>query len=148
MLVLLRPLIDSKSNTDFMFIGANGDALDYGYFRRAYFAPAAKKLGLNEVTIHWLRHTCASMLIRIGAPISTISEILGHSSIKITLETYSHWYEAIAPIGYRSLGKASQNRFDLMQVKFAFGRSLCGLNFLPQPDKGFPLRQSESWQRS
>lgn len=106
MLVLLRTLIGSKSNTDFIFTGANGDALDYGYFRRAYFAPAAKKLGLNEVTIHWLRHTCASMLIRIGAPISTISEILGHSSIQITLETYSHWYEGDSANWLQKLGES------------------------------------------
>jgi integrase len=90
---LLQPLLVSKAKTDFVFVGSNGDALDYGYFRRAYFTKAVKALGYDDVTIHWLRHTCASMLIRIGAPITTISEILGHSSIKITLDTYSHWYE-------------------------------------------------------
>ena len=89
----MKPLLTSKAKTDFVFVGSNGDALDYGYFRRAYFTKAVKALGYDDVTIHWLRHTCASMLIRIGAPITTISEILGHSSIKITLDTYSHWYE-------------------------------------------------------
>ncbi|MEY4321033.1 MAG: hypothetical protein RLZZ471_974, partial [Actinomycetota bacterium] len=87
MVELLDPLLKSKGKSDYVFIGANGDALDYGYFRRAYFTRAVKSLGLEDVTIHWLRHTCASMLIRIGAPITTISEILGHSSIKITLDT-------------------------------------------------------------
>lgn len=81
MMELLKPLISSKAKTDYIFTGANGDALDYGYFRRAYFVRAVNNLGLEEVTIHWLRHTCASMLIRIGAPITTISENLGHSSI-------------------------------------------------------------------
>lgn len=104
MLVLLKPLTSSKSKSDFIFTGANGDALDYGYFRRAYFTRAVKNLGLDEVTIHWLRHTCASMLIRIGAPITTISEILGHSSIKITLETYSHWYEGDSAAWLQKLG--------------------------------------------
>jgi integrase len=106
MLTLLKPLTASKGKDDFVFTGANGDALDYGYFRRAYFTRAVKKLGLDEVTIHWLRHTCASMLIRIGAPITTISEILGHSSIKITLDTYSHWYEGDSAEWLQKLGKS------------------------------------------
>jgi integrase len=106
MLDLLKPASYSKQKADFVFTGANGDALDYGYFRRAYFVRAVKKLGLEEVTIHWLRHTCASMLIRIGAPITTISEILGHSSIKITLDTYSHWYEGDSAEWLSKLGKS------------------------------------------
>ena len=104
MISLLRPLTTAKSKNHFLFTGAYGDALDYGYFRRAYFTRAVKELGLDEVTIHWLRHTCASMLIRIGAPITTISDILGHSSIKITLETYSHWYEGDSAAWLQKLG--------------------------------------------
>ena len=109
MLVLLKPLTVSKAKSDFIFTGAGGDALDYGYFRRAYFTRAVKSLELDDVTIHWLRHTCASMLIRIGAPITTISEILGHSSIKITLETYSHWYEGDSAAWLQKLGTALTN---------------------------------------
>ncbi len=106
MVELLKPLTQSKSKTDFLFTGANGDALDYGYFRRAYFTRAVQSLGLEDVTVHWLRHTCASMLIRIGAPITTISEILGHSSIKITLDTYSHWYEGDSAEWLKKLGSS------------------------------------------
>lgn len=109
MLVLLKPLTVSKAKSDFIFTGAGGDALDYGYFRRAYFTRAVKSLELDDVTIHWLRHTCASMLIRIGAPITTISEILGHSSIKITLETYSHWYEGDSAAWLQKLGTTLTN---------------------------------------
>jgi len=104
MLELLKPLTQSRSKIDFIFTGANGDALDYGYFRRAHFTRATKNLGIEDVTVHWLRHTCASMLIRLGAPITTISEILGHSSIKITLETYSHWYEGDSATWLQKLG--------------------------------------------
>jgi integrase len=104
MLELLKPVTHSKAKTDYIFTGSNGDALDYGYFRRAYFTRATKNLGFEDVTVHWLRHTCASMLIRLGAPITTISEILGHSSIKITLETYSHWYEGDSAKWLQKLG--------------------------------------------
>lgn len=102
---ILKPLLEAKGSEDFIFTGANGDALDYGYFRRAYFDKAPKMLNLVGVTIHWLRHTCASMLIRLGAPVTTISEILGHSSIKITLDTYSHWYEGNSANWLEKLGQ-------------------------------------------
>lgn len=48
--------------------------------------------GLPPVTMHGLRHTCASMLIAQGVPIADVSAQLGHSSIDITLRTYTHLF--------------------------------------------------------
>lgn len=45
-----------------------------------------------DITFHGLRHTCASMLISKGIPISEISAHLGHASIDITLRTYAHLF--------------------------------------------------------
>jgi integrase len=97
----ISPIVDSilrirssgKDLEQFVFTGHGGGTLDYGYFRRAYFSPAVQKLGLDGATIHWLRHTCASLMIKIGAPPTTISHILGHSGVKMTLDTYAHYYE-------------------------------------------------------
>ena len=47
---------------------------------------------LPHVTMHGLRHTCASMLIASGVPIADVSAQLGHSSIDITLRTYTHLF--------------------------------------------------------
>ncbi len=47
---------------------------------------------LPAVTMHGLRHTCASMLIAQGVPIADVSAQLGHSSIDITLRTYTHLF--------------------------------------------------------
>ena len=47
---------------------------------------------LPPVTMHGLRHTCASMLIADGVPIADVSAHLGHSSIDITLRTYTHLF--------------------------------------------------------
>lgn len=47
--------------------------------------------GLNVKTrIHDLRHTFATLLLERGVPIKVVSELLGHSSIGITLQTYGH----------------------------------------------------------
>ncbi len=37
-----------------------------------------------------LRHSAASLLIAQGVPLKTISEVLGHSSIRITADVYGH----------------------------------------------------------
>lgn len=102
---LLRPLLAHKKDKDWVFTGASGEALDYGYFRRAYFKPAVDRLGLKNVTTHTLRHTCASLLIKLGAPITTVSYILGHASVKMTLDIYGHYYEDDTAIWMGKLGR-------------------------------------------
>jgi integrase len=54
------------------------------------FANAMTAAGLPHVTLHTLRHTHASMLIKAGEDILTISRRLGHSSASITLNIYGH----------------------------------------------------------
>lgn len=46
--------------------------------------------GLPKYRFHDLRHSCASLLLSQGLPARTIMEILGHSQINLTLNTYSH----------------------------------------------------------
>lgn len=53
------------------------------------FSRLAGKLGYN-VTFHDLRHTHATMLFELGVPIKTVSERLGHSTTRLTQDTYTH----------------------------------------------------------
>lgn len=39
---------------------------------------------------HDLRHIAATVLLRAGVPMPVVSNILGHSSINITVDTYGH----------------------------------------------------------
>ncbi|KAF0208575.1 MAG: integrase family protein [bacterium] len=45
---------------------------------------------LPRYRFHDLRHSCASLLLSQGLPARTIMEILGHSQINLTLNTYAH----------------------------------------------------------
>jgi integrase len=45
---------------------------------------ATAAAGCPDVTLHILRHTCASRLVQRGVPIFTVSKWLGHSSVKVT----------------------------------------------------------------
>jgi integrase len=57
--------------------------------RRAYW-PLLKKAGLPQIPFHALRHTAATLLLRKGIHPKIVQELLGHSSIAITLDLYSH----------------------------------------------------------
>ena len=45
---------------------------------------------MRDVRFHDLRHTCATLLLTKGVHPKIVSEMLGHSSIAITLDIYSH----------------------------------------------------------
>ena len=74
----------------FCFSSANGKVIMGRNARKAFDKILEKAEISVSYTIHSLRHTFATRLIEKGANIKAVSEILGHKSIQITLDTYSH----------------------------------------------------------
>jgi len=58
--------------------------------RRKRGKPLLRRAGLLDIRFHDLRHMCATLLLTKGVHPKIVSEMLGHSSIAITLDTYSH----------------------------------------------------------
>ena len=54
------------------------------------FKKVLKNYGIREVHFHVLRHTFATQCIESGIDVKALSEILGHSSVKITMDKYVH----------------------------------------------------------
>lgn len=54
------------------------------------FKPLLEKAGLPQIRFHDLRHTCATLLLDKGVHPRIVQEMLGHASISLTLDTYSH----------------------------------------------------------
>lgn len=54
------------------------------------FKPLLKRAGLPDIRFHDLRHTCATLLLSGGVHPKLVQELLGHATIAITLDTYSH----------------------------------------------------------
>ena len=54
------------------------------------FAKIARRAGLQSFRLHDLRHTHASILLRQNVNHKIVSERLGHATVAITLDTYSH----------------------------------------------------------
>ena len=49
-----------------------------------------KRAGIPHIRFHDLRHTCASILFQRNVHPKMVQELLGHASVAITLDTYSH----------------------------------------------------------
>ncbi len=54
------------------------------------FKPILERAGLPNIRLHDLRHTCATLLLSRGVHPKFVQELLGHATISITLDTYSH----------------------------------------------------------
>ncbi|MEG2814540.1 MAG: tyrosine-type recombinase/integrase, partial [Oscillospiraceae bacterium] len=54
------------------------------------FRDVLKTDGLPPIRFHDLRHTNATIMLRNKVPAKIVSSMLGHSSIGITMDTYSH----------------------------------------------------------
>jgi integrase len=103
----LKPLVEGRKAKEFVFLGPKGlGAINYTWFRNTIFMPAIASFGLEDVGIHNLRHTAASLLISQGAQITTVSKILGHASIVQTLKTYGHYYPSDMQDSLFGLGAA------------------------------------------
>jgi len=75
--------------TDLVFTQKDGAALDPESVSR-YWRQAVKKAMLPPIRLHDLRHTHATLALQAGIHPKVVSERLGHATISITLDTYSH----------------------------------------------------------
>ncbi|HEX2180673.1 MAG TPA: site-specific integrase, partial [Rubrobacteraceae bacterium] len=74
-----------------VFPSATGTPIGHQNLRKRSWKPLLERAGLpHSVRFHDLRHTCATLLLSSGIPIKVVSEMLGHASVAITLDTYSH----------------------------------------------------------
>src|SRR5262249_45152349 len=75
----------------FVFTSARGGPLISDNLSQRHFKPVLKKAGLpKSIRLYDLRHTMATLLLLDGENPKIVSERLGHSSVVLTLDTYSH----------------------------------------------------------
>ncbi len=80
---------EAYQNNNLVFCSEDGSCLDPREFTKR-FQRLLKKAGLPKVRLHDLRHTHASLLLARGVHPKVVQERLGHSSITMTLDLYSH----------------------------------------------------------
>ncbi|MGI9048270.1 MAG: tyrosine-type recombinase/integrase, partial [Rubrobacteraceae bacterium] len=72
------------------FATTKGTLINPTNLRKRSFAPLLVRASLPHQTFHQLRHTAATILLLKNVNPKIVSEMLGHASIAITLDTYSH----------------------------------------------------------
>jgi integrase len=73
-----------------VFRSTNGAMIRKSNFIRQSFRPLLRQAGLPLIRFHDLRHTAATLLLLQKVHPKVVQELLGHSHISITLDTYSH----------------------------------------------------------
>ena len=76
-----------------VFTAPKGGPLRSSPFRQTVWMPAVEAAGLEQLRIHDLRGTAASLMISTGANIKAVQRQLGHASAAMTLDLYGHLYE-------------------------------------------------------
>jgi integrase len=74
---------------DLVFCDSTGKPLDPSY-QTAILKKAVGAAGVPAIRFHDMRHTVATMLLSRGVHVKVVSEMLGHATIVLTLDTYSH----------------------------------------------------------
>jgi integrase len=73
-----------------VFTTETGSLINPSNLRQRSFIPLLKRPRLSPITFHDLRHTCASLLFQRKVHPKFVQELLGHASVAITLDKYSH----------------------------------------------------------
>jgi integrase len=73
-----------------VFATTTGTIINPSNLRNRSFKPLLKRAGLRPIRFHDLRHTCAALLLSKDVNPKVVSEMLGHASVSITLDIYSH----------------------------------------------------------
>jgi integrase len=73
-----------------VFTSPLGFPLRYSNLYRRVLVPAREAAGMEWITFHTFRHTCASLLFEAGRDVKQVASWLGHADPAFTLRTYVH----------------------------------------------------------
>lgn len=81
----------SEKSDNFIITSEVGTVKDPNNFTYVAFKRILRTASMNhDIRFHDLRHTHATQLLKSGVDVKSVSERLGHASIRITLDTYTH----------------------------------------------------------
>jgi integrase len=85
-----RMMAEGNASAGYLFCDRRGGPLRRQNVLRRSFRPALEAAKLPTVRFHDLRHTCATIALLAGVHVKTVSSMLGHSKISVTLDLYAH----------------------------------------------------------
>ena len=89
-----------------VFATESGSPINPSNLRRRSFKPLLRRAGLANIRFHDLRHTCATLLLTRNVHPKLVQELLGHATISVTLDTYSHFLPSMGDQTVRAMEAA------------------------------------------
>jgi integrase len=89
-----------------IFASETGKPLTRDFVDRRSLKPLLKRAGLPKKRLHDLRHTCATLLLGQGVHPTLVQKLLGHASVVMTLNRYSHWIPSMGDQTARAMEAA------------------------------------------
>ncbi len=99
-----QALDDAPLQPNLVFTREDGAGLHPGEVS-ARFRRLVKAAGLPPIRLHDLRHTSASLALAAGVPMKVVSDLLGHSTVTITADTYTSVLPEVAQEAANALAK-------------------------------------------
>jgi integrase len=87
-----QPTVGAQwTDNGLVFTTTIGTPLDAQKIVNRHVKPLLKRAGLPDIRWHDLRHTYATLLLSRGTHPTYVQKSLGHASVQLTLDRYSHW---------------------------------------------------------
>jgi integrase len=98
--------VRSYEDFDLVFTTSKGTPLDAQNIVNRHFKPVLRREDLPPIRWHDLRHTCATLLLGRGVHPKLVQHLVGHASITMTLDRYSHWIPSMGRHAAGGMDKA------------------------------------------
>jgi integrase len=86
-----RTMVGAKwQDNGLVFCSVVGTPMSRHNLHNRSFKPLLKRADLPDIRFHDLRHTCATLLFEKDEHPRVVQDLLGHATVSITLDTYSH----------------------------------------------------------
>jgi len=103
-----------RKDDDLVFSTPEGQPLRPNTISRAW-AMLAARTGIKVIRLHDARHTHASLMLKQGIHPKVVQERLGHSSVQVTLDLYSHVVPGIQEAAAARFDEAFNSRYNKSQ---------------------------------
>jgi integrase len=103
---------DQWRDSDLVFTNVVGGPLQRDHVVKRNFDPLLVRAGLPRIRFHDLRHTAATLMLSQGVHPKVAADLLGHATVGITLDLYSHSTEAMHQEAARAIEKLLEPKDD------------------------------------
>lgn len=116
-----------KQSNDFYVLSNSRKPIEPRTYRK-FYDKFMKQAGVEPIKFHALRHTFASINIENGVDVKTISDILGHSDISITLKTYTHTTQKAKERAIEKFNNMFKTKEEKIEFTSKYKGNVCCIN--------------------